>query len=201
MCVYRKCTEHNDKNSDFLNTCTGIQYKIRHTLNKQIAAHVSKAEGQMNSCSFNMNLLPQTPFKAQQTPGLSKRTPQIHLTNLQMKQNLHNTAEQLTYQYFPRHRVRLVQEIVLRLQTLGSVLSDSADRAFGGSFAYRLLALIPAAQHSVLSAVLTSVCRAVLGIKARNESAFKESNEEVGFMQNSSLILLEVQPHNNGTAQ
>lgn len=80
--------------------------------------------------------------------------------------NLHNTdSEQLTYHFFfPRHCARFLQETVLRLQTFISACSGPADRAFGGSFVYRLLAFIPVAQHIVLSAVLTRVCRATLSI-------------------------------------
>lgn len=137
-----------------------------------------------------MNLLAQTPFKAQPTPRLSKRTPQIHLTILQIKQTC-------TTHYFPRHCARFVQETVLRLQTFSSALSNPAERAFSGSLAYKPLTFIPVAQLIVCSVTLRRVCRAVVGIKARNGSTFEESNEEVVLTQNSSLTLFKVQPHNS----
>lgn len=47
-----------------------------------------KAADQINSLSYNMSLLAQTPFKAE--PKI-QRTPEINLTNLQNETNLHNT--------------------------------------------------------------------------------------------------------------
>lgn len=51
---------------------------------RQTAAKMHKAADQINSLLYNMNLLAQTPFKVE--PRLIRKTPEIRLTNLEMKQ-------------------------------------------------------------------------------------------------------------------
>lgn len=119
-----------------------------------------KAADQINSLSYNMNLLAQTPFKAE--PKI-KRTPEIHLTNLQNETNLHNTdSEQLTYHSFPRHCARFTREALLRLQTFSSACSGPADRALVAALCTSF-AFLPVAQHIPLSCADT-VCRAAFTI-------------------------------------
>lgn len=89
--IYMKLTEKHYKYSYF--STSVLESSIKLTTNNehwtdwriQTAAKMHKAAGQINSLSGNMNLFAQTPLKVEPAPRLSKRTPQIHPTNLQMK--------------------------------------------------------------------------------------------------------------------